>query len=132
MFMPKAFLARVIEEDCGAESSKVEIIPQFLIGDPIMESVLTRLATEAQNGSPSGELYAESACEFLAHHMLHNYSYDTATRSAGGLSAFKPCWPTSTNNSAPIALRHLAELAESARAASSTFRQPSAYRHMPT
>ncbi len=72
-FVPEAFLARVVEQ-YGIDSRKIEIIQQFLTHDPVMESVLTRLAIEAQTGSPSGELYAESACEFLAHHLIHAYS----------------------------------------------------------
>jgi AraC family transcriptional regulator len=53
-----------------------------------MESVLTRLAIEAQTGSPSGQLYAESACEFLAHHLVHAYSSRSMPlpRWIGGLS----------------------------------------------
>src|SRR5579863_308481 len=40
LFVPDAFLARVIADDWAIESRKVEIIPQFLIHDPILESVL--------------------------------------------------------------------------------------------
>ena len=54
-FVPEAFLARVVEQ-YGFDSRRIEIIPQFLTPDPVMESVLTRLAIEAQTGSPSGQL----------------------------------------------------------------------------
>ena len=66
----------------------IEIIPQFLTHDPVMEGVLTRLAVEARTGSPSGQRYAESACEFLAHHMIHVYLSRSAPlpRWVGGLS----------------------------------------------
>jgi len=86
-FVPEAFLARVAEQN-GMDPRKIEIIPQFLTHDPVMESVLTRLAIEAQTGSPSGRLYAESACEFLAHHLIHAYSSRSKPlpRWIGGLS----------------------------------------------
>ena len=86
-FVPEAFLSRVVEQ-YGLDSRKIEIIPQFLAHDPVMESVLTRLAIEAQTGSPSGPLYAESACEFLAHHLIHAYSSRSMPlpRWIGGLS----------------------------------------------
>jgi AraC family transcriptional regulator len=86
-FVPETFLARVVEQS-GMDSRKIEIIPQFLTHDPVMESVLTRLAIEAQTGSPSGQLYAESACEFLAHHLIHAYSSRSTPlpRWIGGLS----------------------------------------------
>jgi len=52
MFVPEAFLARVIAENWGVESRKVEIIPQFLIHDLAIEGVLSRLALEARHDSP--------------------------------------------------------------------------------
>ena len=86
-FVPEAFVARAVEES-GLDSRKIEIVPQFLTHDPVMESVLTRLAIEAQTGSPSGQLYVESACEFLAHHLIHLYSSRSTPlpRWIGGLS----------------------------------------------
>ena len=39
-------------------------------------------ALEAQKGSPSGRLYADSACEFLAHHVIRTYSRWMAIRHA--------------------------------------------------
>ena len=115
MFVPEAFLERVAEE-CGVDLRKMEIIPQFLVHDPVIESVLTRLAIEAQNGLPSGHLYAESACEFLAHHVIHTYSSRSRplARSAGGLSgrhlqAVLDYIEESVADS--ITLRQLAELA---------------------
>lgn len=86
-FVPEAFLARVVEQ-YGIDSRNLEIIPQFLTHDLVIESVLTRLASEAQTGSPSGPLYAESACEFLAHHLIHTYSSRSMPlpRWIGGLS----------------------------------------------
>ena len=87
LLIPDAFLARVIEEDCEATPRGVEILPHFLARDPLMEALANRLAFEAQHGSPAGSLYAESACEFLAQHIIHAYSSlsKPAPRQAGGL-----------------------------------------------
>jgi AraC family transcriptional regulator len=74
LFVPDVFLSRVLAEYWNANRRDVEIAWQFLARDRVLASVMTRLATEAQNGSPSGQLYAESACEFLAHHVIHAYS----------------------------------------------------------
>ena len=74
LHIPDAFLSRVIAEDWDIEPSSVEIVPQFLARDPVIEAVLSRLALEARNGSPSGQIYAESASEFLVHHIIHSYS----------------------------------------------------------
>jgi AraC family transcriptional regulator len=83
------FVSRAIEEHWGADSSKVEIEKQFLIRDPVIESITLNLAREAASGSPAGLLYAESGCEFLAHHLIYRYSNlsPTPPRSMGGLSS---------------------------------------------
>jgi hypothetical protein len=83
------FLSRVVEEHWGVDSTKVEIIMQFLIRDPVIEATALNLAREAASGSPAGRLYAESGCEFLAHHLIYRYSSLSRPppRSAGGLSS---------------------------------------------
>jgi AraC-like DNA-binding protein len=82
------FLSRAIEEHWGADSRKVEVIKQFLIRDPVIEATTLDLAREAADGSPAGRLYAESACEFLAHRLIYRYSTLSRPppRSVGGLS----------------------------------------------
>jgi AraC family transcriptional regulator len=83
------FLSRAIEEHWGADSRKVEIRKQFLIRDPVIEAIAMNLAREAVRGSPAGRLYAESGCEFLAHHLIYRYSSLSRAppRSVGGLSS---------------------------------------------
>jgi len=116
LLVPDAFLSRVISEHWEADPRNVEIIPQFLAQDAVVQGVATRLALEVQGGSPSERLYAESACEFLAHHMIHSYSTLSAPppRAAGGLPArrLKLILDYIEENLAqPIALRQLGELA---------------------
>jgi len=81
------FIARAIEEHWGADSRSVEIKKQFLIRDPVIEAITLNLAREAEGGSPGGRLYAESSCEFLAHHLVYRYSSlsKAPPRSTGGL-----------------------------------------------
>ena len=74
VFVRDSLLSRVILENWGVDPRNIEIIPQFLIRDPVIESIVTQLAVEARNGAPSGLLYAESACEFLAFHLIQRYS----------------------------------------------------------
>jgi AraC family transcriptional regulator len=84
-----ALLSRVILENWGADPRNVEIVPQFLVRDSVIEAVVTQLAVEVGNDSPSGLLYAQSACEFLAHHLIQRYSTlsKTPERPLGGLPA---------------------------------------------
>jgi AraC family transcriptional regulator len=83
------FLSRAIQEHWGADSGKVEIKKQFLIRDPVIEAITLNLAREAASGSPAGRLYAESGCEFLAHHLIYRYSSLSGAprRFVGGLSS---------------------------------------------
>ena len=82
------FLSRVIEEHWDTDSRRLVLVKQFLVRDPAIEAVTLNLAREAANGSPSGRLYAQSACEFIAHHLVFRYSTLSRAppRSFGGLS----------------------------------------------
>ena len=116
VFVQDALLSRVILENWGADPRSVEIVPQFLVRDPLIEVVVTQLAVEAGNGSPSGLLYAESACEFLAHHLIQRYSTlsKTPARPLGGLPAHRLKVVKNyieENLGNPIALHELAGLA---------------------
>ena len=115
VFVPQAFLSRVIEQDWGADPKNTEIVRRFLVRDPVIEVLLTRLAYEATNASPSGSIYAESACEFLAHHLIRVHSsLSIAPPSfSGGLPArrLKLVLDYIEENLArPITLRQLADL----------------------
>jgi AraC family transcriptional regulator len=123
------FVSRAIEEHWGADSSKVEIEKQFLIRDPVIESITLNLAREAASGSPAELLYAESGCEFLAHHLIYRYSNlsPSPPRSMGGLSSRRlrlVLEYIEDTLGQPIKLRELAALARiSARHFERAFRQ---------
>ena len=116
LFVPELFLSHVIADHWEADPHRVEIIPQLLVRDPVIEAVVSRLTVEAREGSPSGALYAESACEFLAHHMIQTYSSLSRPRPRplGGLPAHRVKAVidfVEENLAKPIALRELALLA---------------------
>jgi AraC family transcriptional regulator len=123
------FVSRAIEEHWGKDSTKVEIEKQFLIRDPVIESITVNLAREAADGSPRGLLYMESGCEFLAHHLIYHYSNLSRTppRFAGGLSSRRLKLVIDYIEDMlgqPIKLRELAALAGvSARHFERSFRQ---------
>jgi AraC family transcriptional regulator len=115
LLIPDAFFSRVISEHWEADPRIVEIIPQFLARDPVIQGVVTRLALETQSSSPSDRLYAESACEFLVHHLIHSYSTLSAPppRAFGGLPGHRLKLILDyieENLAQPIALRNLGEL----------------------
>jgi AraC family transcriptional regulator len=83
------FLSRAIEEHWDVDAKRGRIIEQFMLRDPVIEAIAQNLAREAADRFPAGRLYAESACEFLAHHLIHHYSSLSVKppRPIGGLSA---------------------------------------------
>jgi AraC family transcriptional regulator len=91
MFIQDELLSRVILENWGVDPRSIEIVPRFLVRDPVIQSVVTQLAVEARSGSPSGLLYAESACEFLAYHLIQRHSTlsQTSIRPIGGMPAHR-------------------------------------------
>jgi AraC family transcriptional regulator len=91
VFLHEELLSRVILETWDSDPRNVEIIPQFLSRDPVIETIVTQLAVEAVSGSPTGLLYAESGCEFLAHHLIQRHSTLSRApgRSPGGLPAHR-------------------------------------------
>lgn len=127
--IPSVYLSRVIEEAWESEPSRVEIVGQFLVRDPVVESVMSRLAFKVRNGSPSGRLYAESSSEFLAHHIIHLYSSlaGPPPRFVGGLDGHRLrtiLEYVEATLAKPIPLRQLAQLAGvSARHFERAFRQ---------
>lgn len=129
LLLPVAFLSRVITEHWEIDSKQVEVIPQFLVRDPVIEGITTRLAWEAQNGSPSGRIYTEGACEFLAQHIVCSYSSLSTPppRIAGGLRGGRLKLVVDyihDNLARPITLWELANLAGvSARHFERAFRQ---------
>jgi AraC family transcriptional regulator len=116
LLLPVAFVSRVITEHWEIDPNRVEVVPQFLFRDPVIEGITTRLAWEAQNGSPSGRMYADSACEFLAHHIICSYSSLSTPppRVSGGLRGDRLKLVVDyihDNLAQPITLWHLANIA---------------------
>jgi AraC family transcriptional regulator len=128
-----AFLSRAIEEHWGVDASKIEIVNQFLVRDPVVEAVVLNLTKEVATDLPSDRLYVESGCEFLAHHLIHRYSSLSRAppQSFGGLSSRRLRIVREYIEDTlgqPIKLRHLATLAGvSARHFERAFRQSTGF-----
>jgi AraC family transcriptional regulator len=129
LFIPGAFLSRLVLEDWEIDARNLDVRDRFLADDPVIASMLTRLAREAEAGSPFGSLYGESACEFLANHVIRSHSSMSASPplSAGGLPAHRLRTVVNyieDNLPQPMSLRQLAAVAGvSARHFERAFRQ---------
>jgi len=114
--VPDAYFSRLLEEDWDVDPRGVELVPRFLTRDPVIEAVLTRLAMEVEDGSPTGSLYRASACGFLARHMVraHSSISKPLPESSGGLSTRRLKVVVDyieANLGSPLTLQDLATLA---------------------
>lgn len=67
---------------------EIELIPQFLIDDPVIQQLALALKTEIQTGCMSGRLYGESLGTALAARLVQNYTISKPSLKfkANGLS----------------------------------------------
>lgn len=82
------FLQKVAEEALEPNTGQVELLPNFQIRNPQIESLLKLLQTETRQGGRMGSLYNESLTNALAVSLLQGHS-STQPRIAqyeGGLS----------------------------------------------
>ena len=88
MLIPGAFLSRVISEHWEVDPRNVEIIPQFLARDPVIQGVATHLALEARNDSSIGATICRKRVRVprTSHHPRVFIAFDPPPQSSGGLS----------------------------------------------
>jgi hypothetical protein len=61
-----------IHANCGGRPAQGRSDPEPSTW--VIEEIMIRLSFEAKSEAPTVQLYAESAGEFLAHHIVHTYS----------------------------------------------------------
>ena len=74
LYIPPAFVARIVSERWDRDARGVEIVPRFLARDGVIQALLWSMEVELRGGSPWGTLYADGASEFLAEHLVHRHS----------------------------------------------------------
>ncbi len=72
--IPEAELFRIILEKWKVPPSELEIQPQFLVRDSVIESLIGFLANEACGGPGDVSSYGRQICAFLTCHIVHAYS----------------------------------------------------------
>lgn len=81
LHLSKDLLARASEEVADYDSAHVSLVERAGFQDPLLEQIAFTLWRELEQPSPAGKLYAQTAAQLLAVHLLRHYT------SAGG--AFK-------------------------------------------
>jgi AraC family transcriptional regulator len=81
--MAPSFLERIARESLKA--TQIELIPQFILVDPLIQQILLALHADLLAGHPTGHLFGESLAVALAARLLQNHavwkiSYSSARR----------------------------------------------------
>jgi len=67
-----SFLERIARE--AVNSMQVELIPQFILVDPLIQQILLALYADLMSGHPTGKLFGESLAIALATRLLQNHT----------------------------------------------------------
>ncbi len=78
LHLSRELVSRVAEEVVGVELARLELIDQVGFQDPLLSQVALALWRELDQPAPAGSLYAQSAAQLLAVHLLRHYSESRA------------------------------------------------------
>ncbi|HEU5198981.1 MAG TPA: AraC family transcriptional regulator [Ktedonobacterales bacterium] len=74
LHLPRKMVSQVAEEVLGVELAQLELVDQVGIRDPLLTQVAFALWRELGQLAPAGNLYAQSAAQLLAAHLVRYYS----------------------------------------------------------
>ena len=71
--LSRELVSRVAEEVLGVELASLELVNQVGLRDPLLSQVAFALWRELDQPAPAGNLYAQSAAQLLAAHLVRHY-----------------------------------------------------------
>jgi AraC family transcriptional regulator len=74
LYMNQELVSRVAQEILGVELAGLDLVNQAGFQDPLLSQVALALWRELEQPAPAGSLYAQSAAQLLAAHLLRHYS----------------------------------------------------------
>lgn len=74
VFLNRQLFSQAIEESTGRDARSVEIVPQFVIRDLVLERVAHQLLHEISEPSPGSRLVTEALAQELAAHLISAHS----------------------------------------------------------
>ena len=83
LHLSKDVLARTAEEVAGLDASRLEVVGRPSLQDPLLMQIGFALWRELEQRAPAGKLYAQTAAQMLAVHLLRHYT-------AGGAAIKEP------------------------------------------
>jgi AraC family transcriptional regulator len=114
LYVPGQAICRVAEQTWARDISADDLPDTLGTTDPIVESIILGLAAAVRGGAD--DLYAESAMQFLAVHLLTRGGFDPLTVSAAGRGTdpriLRAVVHMHDNLARPLSLADLAEVAQ--------------------
>ena len=83
LYLSKDLLARTAEEVAGYDSTRLSLRERSGFQDPLLAQIGLALWRELEQHSPTGKLYAQTAAQMLAVHLLRHYN-------SGGVAIKEP------------------------------------------
>jgi AraC family transcriptional regulator len=74
LHLSKTLLMRTAEELVGGDPAHLSVVNRVGFQDPLLTQIGLVLWHELEQGSPAGKLYAQTAAQMLAVHLLRHYS----------------------------------------------------------
>jgi AraC family transcriptional regulator len=74
LHLSREMVSRVAESLLGVELADLDLVDQVDFQDPLLSQVAFALWRELEQAAPAGSLYAQSAAQLLAAHLLRHYS----------------------------------------------------------
>lgn len=86
LYLSKDLLARTAEEVAGTDPARLALVGRTGFKDPLLTQIGLTLWRELEQQTPAGKLYAQTAAQMLAVHLLRHYTsapIDMKERSQG-------------------------------------------------
>lgn len=74
LYLSKDLLSRTAEEVAGYDPAHLALVERFCFQDPLLTQIGFALWRELEECSPAGKLYAQTATQMLAVHLLRHYT----------------------------------------------------------
>jgi AraC family transcriptional regulator len=74
LYLTREQVSQVAEDLVGVELARLELVDQVGLRDPLLSQVAFALWRELDQPAPAGSLYAQSAVQLLAAHLVRHYS----------------------------------------------------------
>lgn len=77
LYLSEEMVSRTAGEVIGRGPARLALVERVGFRDPLLTQIGLALGRELEQRNPAGRLYAETAAQMLAVHLLHHYAFST-------------------------------------------------------